>query len=80
MVMGMAKPFTKATNLDKYDFSIILIFAENSMRMTETAYALNVHRNTVVYRISKIKRITGLDPQNFYDLCKLVEMARKENQ
>ena len=32
------------------------------------------------YRIGKIKRITGLDPMNFYDLCKLVEMAKKENR
>lgn len=72
------KPFVKATTLDERDFRIILTLAENSMRATETAYELHLHRNTVLYRIDKIKRITGLDPMNFYDLCKLVEMARGE--
>lgn len=73
-----SKPFTEVTTLDERDYRIILLLAENSMRATETSYALDVHRNTVLYRIGKIKRITGLDPMNFYDLHKLVEMARKE--
>lgn len=64
--------------LNETDFRVILLLADNSMRATETAYALNMHRNSILYRIGKIKRITGLDPMNFYDLHKLVEMARKE--
>ena len=48
------------------------------MRATETAYALNLHRNSILYRIGKIKKITGLDPMNFYDLHTLVKMARRE--
>lgn len=71
------KPFTKVTTLDEMDFRVILFLAKNSMRATETAYDLYVHRNTVIYRIGKIKRITGLDPMNFYDLCKLVGMAQQ---
>lgn len=66
--------------LNESDFRTILAFAENSMRMPETARSLFVHYNTVKWRISKIKEITGLDPQNFYDLCKLVKMARKEKR
>lgn len=64
--------------LDKLDFKLIILLAENNMRATETAYTLKVHRGTVVYRINRIKRITGLDPMKFYDLHKLVEMARRE--
>lgn len=64
--------------LNEMDFRVILTLAKNSMRATETAYELGKHRNGILYRVDKIKRITGLDPMNFYDLCKLVEMARKE--
>ena len=66
--------------LNEMDFRIILTLAKYSMRVTETAYELDKHRNGILYRIGKIKRITGLDPMNFYDLCKLVEMAKKENR
>lgn len=71
-------PFTKVKTLDEVDYRVILTLAKNSMRATETAYELGKHRNGILYRVDKIKRITGLDPMNFYDLCKLVEMAKKE--
>lgn len=34
---------------------------------------MHFHRNTVIYRINKIKLITGLDPRNFWDLVELVK-------
>jgi sugar diacid utilization regulator len=74
------KPFTKVTTLDEVDYRVILALAENNMRATETACVMHRNRNGILYRIGKIKRITGLDPMNFYDLCKLVEMARKDNR
>jgi sugar diacid utilization regulator len=81
MVMGMAevkhKPFTKVTTLDKCDFLVILTLAKNNMNATDTAHELYRSRNGILYRIGKIKRITGLDPMNFYDLCRLVEMAER---
>lgn len=64
--------------LNDMDFRVILALAKNNMRVTETAYELDRHRNGILYRIGKIKRITGLDPMNFYDLCKLLEIARGE--
>ena len=64
--------------LNELDYHVILTLAKNNMRATETAYDLDVHRGTVLYRIEKIKHLTGLDPRVFYDLCELVEMARKE--
>lgn len=66
--------------LDEMDRRLILSLAENNMRATETSYDLDVHRGTVIYRMGKIKALTGLDPMVFYDLCKLVEMAKKEVQ
>lgn len=66
----------KHKHLDERDFQIILSLAKNNLKATETSYDLDVHRGTVLYRIDKIKSITGLDPLNFYDLYKLVEMAK----
>ena len=39
---------------------------------------LFVHRNTLVYRLDKVEKITGLDLRNFEDavLFKLAEMVR----
>jgi carbohydrate diacid regulator len=59
--------------MDKRDVEIILALADNNMNETQTARDLYMHRNTVIYRLRKVKKLTGLDPMNFYDLCKLVE-------
>jgi carbohydrate diacid regulator len=67
---------TKHNALDELDFRLILSFAENNMNATDTSLDLYVHRGTVLYRIAKIKEITGLDPMNFYDLHELVKMAK----
>ena len=64
--------------LDERDYRIILSFAKNSMREPETSWDLDVHRNTITYRIRKIKALTGLDPREFYDLIKLVDMAKSQ--
>lgn len=67
--------------MDELDMNIILELANNRMNVCEVSRILFTHRNTVSYRISKIKRLTGLDPLNFYDLYKLVGMVngRKYN-
>lgn len=63
--------------LTEVDFQIILEMADNNMNETETARVLFMHRKSVVYHIQKIKKLTGLDAAKFYDLVKLVEIARK---
>jgi carbohydrate diacid regulator len=40
-------------------------FFENSLNVSETSRKLFVHRNTLVYRLEKIKRLTGLDLREF---------------
>ena len=40
-------------------------FFENSLNVSETARKLFVHRNTLVYRLEKIKKTTGLDLREF---------------
>ncbi len=55
---------------------IILALAECNMNQAEVSRVKYLHINTVIYHIQKIRETTGLDPQNFYDLIKLVEMAK----
>ncbi len=42
-------------------------FFENNLNVSETARKLFVHRNTLVYRLEKIKKLTGLDLREFDD-------------
>ena len=37
----------------------------NNLNVSETSRKLYVHRNTLVYRLEKIKKITGLDLREF---------------
>ncbi len=64
--------------MNEQDCKVILALAVCDMNPTKTARVLFVHRNTVLYHIEKVKRITGLDPNNFYDLHKLVNMITEE--
>lgn len=61
--------------MDELDVQVVLALADNRMNVSKAARALYMHRNGVDYRIKRIQRIAGLDPLNFYDLHKLVEMV-----
>ena len=51
--------------LDEETLTTIIKFFENNLNLSETARKLFVHRNTLVYRLEKIKKITGLDIREF---------------
>jgi carbohydrate diacid regulator len=42
-------------------------FFENDLNITETSRQLYVHRNTLIYRLNKIEKQTGLDLRSFDD-------------
>ena len=42
-------------------------FLENSLNISETSRDLFMHRNTLMYRLDKIERITGLNIRKFSD-------------
>ena len=52
-------------SLDQETLSTIQKFFENNLNVSETSRKLFVHRNTLVYRLEKIKKITGLDLREF---------------
>ncbi len=51
--------------LDSETLFTIQKFFENNLNVSETSRKLFVHRNTLVYRLEKIKKITGLDLREF---------------
>jgi sugar diacid utilization regulator len=55
---------------------IVLALALNGMRASTAADALHYGRTTVTYYLNQIRERTGLNPRDFYDLQKLVKMAR----
>ncbi len=52
---------------DEETLSTVNLFFENSLNISETARKLYVHRNTLVYRLEKIQKTTGLDVRVFDD-------------
>jgi len=53
--------------LDEEIIQTIYKFFENNLNVSETSRQLFVHRNTLVYRLDKIERLTGLDLRKFDD-------------
>ncbi len=51
--------------LDRETLITIQAFFENNLNVSETSRKLFVHRNTLVYRLEKIKKLTGLDLREF---------------
>jgi carbohydrate diacid regulator len=56
-----------ANSLDSETMLTIQKFFENNLNVSETARQLYIHRNTLVYRLEKIKRLTGLELTSFDD-------------
>ena len=65
--------------LDRETLFTINKFFENNLVLSETARKLFVHRNTLVYRLEKIKKLTGLDLRQFDDAItfKVALMVKK---
>lgn len=56
---------------DKSLHKTIKVFLENNMNLTDSAKKLHLHRNTLIYRLDKIKKDVGLDPRRFQDAVQL---------
>lgn len=66
-------------SLDQETLFTIQRFFENNLNVSETSRKLFVHRNTLVYRLEKIKKLTGLDLREFDDaiVFKVALMVKK---
>ncbi len=56
---------------DKETFETVRALFKNNMNLTETAKEIRVHRNTLIYRLERVKKKTGLDPRKFKDAAQI---------
>lgn len=61
MILGNALNIIKRSPLYK---ETITAMSKNDMNINKACESLQIHRNTMVYRMKKIKKILGLDPIN----------------
>ncbi len=52
-------------SLDRETLMTVQSFFENNLNVSETSRKLFVHRNTLVYRLEKIRKLSGLDLREF---------------
>jgi len=65
MFLGEVFKKNPIESLDQETLYTINKFFENNLNVSETSRKLFVHRNTLVYRLEKIKKLTGLDLREF---------------
>ncbi len=67
--MFIQEIFEKRSPEDFDEETLVTInkFFENSLNVSETSRQLYIHRNTLVYRLDKIQKSTGLDLRTFED-------------
>jgi carbohydrate diacid regulator len=69
-------------SMDQFDdetLSTVNKFFENNLNVSETSRQLYIHRNTLVYRLDKLYKMTNLDLRNFDDaiIFKIMLMVSK---
>lgn len=57
----------KMESFDEETIATIHKFFDNSLNVSETSRQLYIHRNTLVYRLDKLQKMTGLDLRKFDD-------------
>jgi len=79
--MFLSEVFKKGSieSLDEETLFTIDKFFENNLNVSVTARKLFVHRNTLVYRLEKIRKLTGLDLREFDNaiVLKMALMVKK---
>lgn len=72
---GTAPPHPLLSPEDKIT---IRAFAQGDMNIRLAAEAAYMSYTGFVYRLRQIRSRTGLNPRNFYDLMKLLELTEEE--
>lgn len=63
--------------MTKQEAKIIIQLANHGLSALQAAKSLTYHRNTIYYHVKKIRKETGLDPYDFFDMQKLYPMAQE---
>lgn len=59
---------------------IVLAFAKSNMNLSKAARKTYMSRHGVEYRLNNVRKKTGLNPMEFYDLAYLVNAIDKERR
>lgn len=52
-------------------YKTVQSFLGNGLNLTDAAERLHIHRNTLIYRLDKTKKLIGLDPRHFDDALQI---------
>ncbi len=58
------------------DLELLRTYYDNEMSLKETAACLYIHKNTVQYRLDRIRKACGLDPRRIQDAAVLITALR----
>ena len=56
---------------DEQLFKTVQAFLASGLNLTEAAERLHIHRNTLIYRLDKTKKLINLDPRHFDDALQI---------
>ena len=56
---------------DSQLFSTVQTFLSSDLNLTDAAAKLHIHRNTLIYRLDKTKKLIDLDPRHFDDALQI---------
>jgi len=56
---------------DEQLFKTVQIFLSSGLNLTDAAEKLHIHRNTLIYRLDKTKKLINLDPRHFDDALQI---------
>lgn len=57
------------------DYAFIRGFAENNLNVSQASKAMYIHRNTMNYKLDKLKELSGFDLRSFLDAYVLYQLA-----
>ena len=63
--------------MTKHEANVIIALAKNGLSSRAAARSLNYHHNTIYYHCCKIKKSTGLNPRDYFDMQKLLPVAEE---
>ena len=78
----LAQPKLKKILADQEVMRTALCFIDNGLNVSAAARAIYMHRNTMMYRLNKIKRVIGIDVRTFDGAVslKILEYMNKKLQ
>lgn len=75
-VQGALGELGEQSNKDSTLIHTLMVFCAENLNVSEAARSLFLHRNTLLYRLEQIRKLTGLDPRRFEDAVQLYLAVR----